>query len=108
MPLSNSLVYNGEMLCANDKVAAQVLSCDISLIAKPKAGAKCGHHWMTQIISPDRPVVFANTDTIFDSSKYLESNSHALENLRSHRTVNETEAHLTAQIINALLHSGVA
>ncbi|KAH0402072.1 hypothetical protein KCU89_g3521, partial [Aureobasidium melanogenum] len=111
--LSKTLIYSGRLKCGNDAVASRTLnvptpdgimryhsepqgswSLDRNLCLGPTQG-KC---WLSDILSPSRKVVFANTDTLCPVPK---------ETAVGSRIVNATEAQLLTQLVLSLISQGV-
>ncbi|USP74160.1 hypothetical protein yc1106_01434 [Curvularia clavata] len=112
MLLSNTFIYSGRLKCGTPAVAARTLK-----LPKPN-GLAAYHHslqqsrssavqacagpdtvncWLSHSLSPDRPVVFINTDQI----------SPALETQAGSRITNALEARLVSQLTVSLLSLGV-
>ncbi|KAK7401394.1 hypothetical protein VNO78_12831 [Psophocarpus tetragonolobus] len=87
MDLSNALIYGDRLRCgsfevANAKLEFSDLNCDL--------------HWLEDVLNPQRPVIFINTDKL-----------PALET-RDQKTVNNPiEAHIIAEIANELVKNGI-
>ncbi|CAN9152663.1 unnamed protein product [Alternaria alternata] len=112
MLLSNTFIYSGRLKCGTTTVASRKL-------ALPKAeGLNAYHHkpyqsrynaaqactgpdaadcWLSRSLSPDRPVIFINTDLI----------SSTLETQSGSRITNTLEARLVTQLTVSLLSLGV-
>lgn len=111
--LSKTLIYSGRLKCGNDAVASRTLkvptpdgmmryhsepqgswSLDRNLCLGPAEG-QC---WLSEVLSPSRKVVFANTDTLCPVPK---------ETAVGSRIVNATEAQLLTQLVLSLISQGV-
>ncbi|CAD0089321.1 unnamed protein product [Aureobasidium vineae] len=111
--LSKTLIYSGRLKCGNEAVASRTLkiptpdgimryhsepqgswSLDRNLCLGPAQGS-C---WISDLLSPSRKVVFANTDTLCPVSK---------ETAVGSRIVNATEAQLLTQLVLSLIAQGV-
>lgn len=113
MSLSNTLIYEGQLVCGSDAVAKRRLTMPnpnaleslhpIHLSPQIPATTTLTHSlpncWINQTINPSSPpVIFLNTDALLPTS---------LEQHRGRRITNPTEAHLTTQLLRALLLVGV-
>jgi DNA replication ATP-dependent helicase Dna2 len=107
MTLSNTLIYGGQLRCGNEAVARkQLQNLDLAALSvfhgssnacsTVSMGGKC---WLKEFSSPNRKVVFANTDA---------SGKAAFETLTSGKNItNQLEATLSAQLVRSLLVVGV-
>ncbi|KAI9794693.1 MAG: Tripartite DNA replication factor [Piccolia ochrophora] len=112
MMLSNTLIYDGHLKCGTASVAQQELSI-------PNMEGLAGHHssstvgdgsftaclqatrgtcWLRDLLDPSRKACFVNHDPLLPASR---------EQARGSRIVNHAEARLTAQLVDALLSTGV-
>ncbi|MBW0462867.1 hypothetical protein O181_002582 [Austropuccinia psidii MF-1] len=102
MSLSNALIYDGRMRCANKSVAELSLNIphgiNAGLIHDSKDPVPCiGDCWLSNIMQPERKVVFVNVDQLYT------------EQLNPHNILqNECEAGLVFQLVAALMRCGVA
>ncbi|PNS19935.1 DNA replication ATP-dependent helicase/nuclease dna2 [Sphaceloma murrayae] len=110
MHLSNTLIYGGRLKCGNDAVAKRTL-----VVPQPTALSRFHDQTLSSnqtsptlhtpplrcslrdLLSPDRKVVFANTDAL----------SHAHESLAGSRITNPYEASVLHLIASALLAQGI-
>ncbi|KAI1307389.1 Tripartite DNA replication factor [Mortierella claussenii] len=115
MLLSNALVYENQLRCANEQVANKVLEiphmdkfrqhCHPGLLqdASQQDPAVCQGHtvehpcWLEQTLDPLRSVVFIDTDEV-----------PAHEVQVGNSTQNPTEALLVRQLIEALISGGIS
>ncbi|CAG8972787.1 hypothetical protein HYALB_00007712 [Hymenoscyphus albidus] len=114
MALSNNLIYNGRLKCGSNTVAQRQLT-----IPNLTDGLKAHHFtpatlshtqksfcrsantnscWLRQMLDPRAKVRFLNTDPLLPASR---------EQARGNRIVNQTEASLCTQLVEALLTVGV-
>jgi DNA replication ATP-dependent helicase Dna2 len=112
--LSKTLIYSGRLKCGNDAVAKRTLkipaldglqqyhldprgsySLDRNICLGPTESNNC---WLSDILSPDRKVVFANTDTLCPMPK---------ETAVGSRIVNTVEANLIIQLVLSLISQGI-
>ncbi|GAA0147626.1 RNA helicase [Lithospermum erythrorhizon] len=87
MELSNALIYGNRLRCGS------------SDIANAKLQYKCvtsAPSWLKEVLNPDRPVVFINTDML-----------PAYEAIDLKAINNPTEAHIIAEITNTLTQRGI-
>ncbi|OAP60752.1 DNA replication ATP-dependent helicase Dna2 [Fonsecaea erecta] len=119
MLLSKELVYSGRIKCGNEAVARRVLKIPdldggmakhhFTASSLPKAsnhstqtvclaGSNC---WLRRALSPSSRCLFLNTDSIIPRGS-------ARETVAGARITNTIESILTAQLVTALIHSGVA
>ncbi|KAK2737173.1 Tripartite DNA replication factor [Myotisia sp. PD_48] len=115
MSLSNTLIYSGKLKCGTPAIASRSLNLpDIDGLKKihpnPLASqplmvsqkvclnANRGPCWLRDIIDPKAKVRFINTDTL---------GPEAVDFAKGSRIVNELEAVLCAQLVEALLCTGV-
>lgn len=95
--LSNDLVYDGALKCANDMVRNQVLS----LTAFPES---IQTEWLRHALEPSSPVVFVNTDYNDGSgTTYFQS----LERTVGGKIINYSEVQLVRQIVRSLMCCGI-
>jgi len=115
MLLSNTLIYSGRLKCGNEAVANRTLHVPnpdglyryhfgysqpaSSTPQDDKCRGPGQTCWVTDVLSPERKVVFINTDTL--SPRPLEVCSGA-------RITNATEVTLTAQAVLGLIAQGIA
>ncbi|THX47186.1 hypothetical protein D6D11_06537 [Aureobasidium pullulans] len=112
--LSKTLIYSGRLKCGNEAVATRTLkipspdglmkyhsepqgswSVDRNLCLGP-AQSNC---WISDLLSPQRKVVFANTDTLCPVPK---------ETVMGSRIVNAVEATLLVQLVLSLIAQGIS
>lgn len=94
MLLSNTLIYRGRLKCGTQEVAEKRLHIPSpSMILK---GSTKGRQWIADILSPNRRVVFANTDAV-----------PAPEVLCGDRIQNDVEKDVLCQIVEAITEAGV-
>ena len=116
MTLSNTLIYDGRLKCGTQAVANRTITI-------PDMGALKQHHhspqsvllvdskkicrnptlgscWLRDLLDPSVRACFINTDSLFPRSREV------IENEGS-RITNPCEATLTAQLVEALLTTGV-
>lgn len=101
--ICNDIAYNGKLKCANEKVRTSLLQLNHFEASKVKLD-----RWVSRIINPKLPVVFADTDFYEqDDSKQL----YALESKAGKggvgNMVNDREVVIVRRIIDALLESGL-
>lgn len=110
MTLSNTLIYDGALVCGDEQVADSMLGIpafeeglqkhhhaaplSLSMCSGPAEGA-C---WLYTLLDPNRKVVFANTDELLPASR---------EESRGDRITNHIEAVLATQLLQTLIGSGV-
>ncbi|GKZ01089.1 hypothetical protein MPSEU_001060500 [Mayamaea pseudoterrestris] len=92
--MSNDLIYNGALKCANDNVRNQMLV----LTGYPENVAQ---GWLRDTLNPAMPVVFINTDSA------IEESFTPLEHTRAGKTVNATESTIVRNIVGSLVDCGV-
>jgi DNA replication ATP-dependent helicase Dna2 len=102
--LSNIVVYNGALKCANDSVRNKTLALR-QHPSQLKAFTGVGS-WLTNVVDPKRPVVFVDTDG------NLEMNSAATRELSTGKgqlggIVNYTEVSLVKKIVESFALCGV-
>lgn len=105
MSLSNELIYSGQLRCGNDEVAKRTLGIESMLALQQfhqPATVHQGCHgrcWLSDVVRPERKVVFANTDAL---------GKDATESLTSGKNItNQLEATISAQLVLSLLKLGV-
>lgn len=111
MLLSNTLIYSGRLKCGTSSVASRRLTLPNpsglqtqhrqTTASRPPTATCTGPEsptcWLSRSLSPDRPVVFINTDPI----------SPSLEAQSGSRTINTLEARLITHLTTSLLSLGV-
>jgi len=115
--LSNDIVYAGKLKCANDTVRVQRLSAPQYPENVPDASPIAPKDWLAEVISPESPVCFVDTDRPCrnDPTKNIES----LERKSARRgpmgdgsacgsIVNDVEADLVKEVIEGILACGVS
>lgn len=109
--LSNELVYGGKLKCANDQVRTQSLQLNHFPQALPQTLSSTYTPWLFHAVDPGRPVMFVDTDKIRTSADNGSTVMHELESSatrqRGGNIVNETEAMLIQNIVQALVSSGL-
>lgn len=117
MLLSKELVYSGRIKCGNDAVAKRMLeipNLDAGLATHhfttsslPKSDHStqsiCANDatcWLRRALSPSSRCLMLNTDSITPAG-------FARETVSGARITNVTESIITAQVVTALIHSGV-
>lgn len=98
MSLSNKLVYGGEMKCGNEVVANGKLSFNqrSRLVDLPS--------WVQLALDPDHRVIFIDTSTLPPSGS---SSTPRGEKVVPNGLVNEAEANLISEVLQALLLGGI-
>ncbi|XP_028795625.1 DNA replication ATP-dependent helicase/nuclease DNA2, partial [Neltuma alba] len=87
MDLSNALIYGDRLSCGSTEIANAKL--EFSTL-------KWGLPWLKNVLNPDRPVIFIDTDKL-----------PALE-AREQKTINNpVEAHIIVEIAKALIKNGI-
>ena len=113
MLLSNRLIYDGRLKCGNAAVANRLLQLPIpeglcllhdssfQMTESPHAcySSNVGECWLANALSPERRVIFINTDTILP---------RPCEAVTGSRITNTSEAQLCTQLIHSLLLLGIA
>ncbi|KAJ4958932.1 hypothetical protein NE237_026043 [Protea cynaroides] len=88
MELSNGLIYGNRLRCGSPEIANAKLRFQC---AKPSTS------WLKQVLDPNKPVIFINTDML-----------PALE-AKDQKTVNNpSEAYIVAEITDELVNKGIA
>jgi DNA replication ATP-dependent helicase Dna2 len=117
--LSNDIVYNGKLRCANKDVETRLLSLSgFPAAIRKHASVDSASCWMTKAIDPSQPVVFLDTDRIQRINtprKPSETNpdtfTSGLERTAGKNgkgnIVNDTEATLVRQVLHALMECGL-
>lgn len=100
MSLSNALIYDGRLRSADRSLSDLSLKIPMGIATDsfhymdPRAcPERC---WISDLMQPERNVVFANTDML-----------HAKESRIGNRLQNEAEARLTFQLVNAFIRGGI-
>jgi DNA replication ATP-dependent helicase Dna2 len=88
LTLCNKLVYGDALKCGNEQVANGKLQLPNDDTTE--------RTWLDEIISPEQPVMFINTDTL----------DYGRENRLGHKVFNDFEADLLCEIVSALLARG--
>lgn len=118
MELSNTLIYSGHLKCGTPAVASRSLHIPnmgglkqhhanpLTLTASQSQKAMClganrGRCWIQDLVDPSTKACLVNTDT-------LTYPHQALDSAKGSRIVNEIEATLCAQLVEALISTGVA
>jgi DNA replication ATP-dependent helicase Dna2 len=99
--ICNEIVYEGKLKCANEDVKSRVLTL---------SWFKVSDDWVSRIIDPSRPVVFADTDFFDRDFNQIATNQIvALERRpeKSGNMVNDREVAIVGRIIDALIGSGL-
>ena len=113
MLLSNTLIYDGRLKCGNEAVASRSLSVPdmdglhrfhTTQSASSKQSSTCKGPgldtcWISRLLAPIHRVTFANTDPLLPAS---------LEECKGSHITNMVEVHLTTQLVESLLATGVA
>lgn len=117
MELSNTLIYSGHLKCGTPAVASRALSIPnmgglkrhhanpLALTASQSQKALClganhGRCWIRDILDPSTKACLVNTDTLAHPYQ-------ALDSAKGSRIVNEIEATVCAQLVEALISTGV-
>lgn len=119
MELSNMLIYSGHLKCGTPEVASRSLSIPnmeglkqhhanpLALTASQSQsqkalclGANHGRCWIRDLVDPSTKACLVNTDTLAHPYQ-------ALDSAKGSRIVNEIEATLCAQLVEALISTGV-
>jgi DNA replication ATP-dependent helicase Dna2 len=115
MELSSRLIYHGELKCGTDAVRYRALivpnmpalrrhhphdAASLARLASPRAACvgNPGACWLAHLLHPQQRAVFVNTDRV----------PGACEEAKGNRIVNQAEARVVAQLVEALLTVGVA
>ncbi|KAI9801004.1 MAG: hypothetical protein M1825_003538 [Sarcosagium campestre] len=113
MALSNTLIYSGRLKCGSEAVASKSLivprmeslsahhiSSLIGLNAEeaPCIGPSRGNCWLRDLLEPSVKACFIDTDSLLPESR---------EEARGSRIVNQVEAAITQQLVDALLTTGI-
>jgi DNA replication ATP-dependent helicase Dna2 len=110
--LSNDIVYQGKLKCANDSVATRKLT----LNGFPQGLGSCAkdgsYDWLRQAIDPSTAIAFLDTDILVSDPNGSPSSSiRALESSNSRRAsgsiINETEAGLVKTMVEGLISCGL-
>ena len=103
MRLSNIMVYNNKLKCGSSSIAHQRLEIpkwnDRQSIIQSK--------WVWDVLTPDKPVLFANTDTILSKITTEELQQSLEERHENKQLSNRTEAVLVSVLVKGLLKTGV-
>lgn len=121
--LSNDIVYDGKLKCANKEIETRLLCLPgfPSAIFKHARINPPDSCWMVMAIDPSRPVVFLDTDRIQRIDTPIKSSRSPTDDSKTfisglERTtgkngkgsiVNDTEANLVRQFVHALLECGL-
>ncbi len=116
MTLSNTLIYDGRLKCGTQAVANRTItipnmsalkqhhhSPQSVLLVDPKkicANPTCGSCWLRDLLDPSVRACFVNTDPLFPLSREVLDSGGS-------RITNPCEATLAAQLVEALLTTGV-
>ncbi|XP_078162999.1 DNA replication ATP-dependent helicase/nuclease JHS1-like [Carex rostrata] len=87
MELSNTLIYGNRLRCGSSQVALAKLDFSIKKSTQP---------WLNQILDPDKPATFVNTDKL-----------PALEERENKAVNNPAEAHIVSQAVADLIKRGI-
>ncbi|KAJ4799880.1 DNA replication helicase [Rhynchospora pubera] len=87
MELSNSLIYGNRLRCGSTQVALAKLDF---------CTKRSKHPWLNQILDPDKPAIFVNTDKL-----------PALEERENKAVNNPAEAHMVSQAVADLINRGI-
>lgn len=106
--LSNEIVYKGKLKCANEKVRWSKLDLPFY-----PSGVEVG--WLLNVLDPNRPVVFIDTDAVRPSSSQTHMTSNesfqGLERTRGRKEggniVNDTECAIVKTIVKGFMKSGL-
>ncbi|EGO00519.1 hypothetical protein SERLA73DRAFT_178352, partial [Serpula lacrymans var. lacrymans S7.3] len=101
MLLSNTLIYSGRLKCGSEEVARQTLKLpDNSFLKSLNRGTGCicpiGNCWIGKVLEESCNITFIDTDLI-----------PARDEVVGSLIQNPVEAYLVAQLVEALLLSGV-
>ena len=116
MTLSNTLIYDGRLKCGTQAVANRTITIpnidalkqhhhspqSVLLVDSKKicANPTLGSCWLRDLLDPSVRACFINTDPLFPHSREVVENGGS-------RITNPSEATLTAQLVEALLTTGV-
>ena len=116
MTLSNTLIYDGRLKCGTQAVANRTITIpnmgalkqhhhspqSVLLVDSKKicANPTLGSCWLRDLLDPSVRACFINTDPLFPHSREVVENGGS-------RITNPSEATLTAQLVEALLITGV-
>lgn len=92
--LSNDLVYGGALKCGNESVRDQ----KVDLSGYPE---NIEQGWLRDLLDPDKPVVFLNTD-----GKNV-AEFQPLERKQAGKIVNDAEVKVVQDIVNGLMTCGI-
>lgn len=108
--LSNEIVYGGSLKCANSKVRNRQLQLVGFPENVPVLSSQIPQSWLTNVLNPNRRVVFLNTDQMHTFGE----GGHAISPLErvtgrgsGGGVINETEVFLVRKIIHGLLSCGL-
>lgn len=101
MTLSNELIYNGRLKCGNQEVADKKLIIPnmqgLSKLHSASRSCTSDPCWIQDLLNENVKACFVNTDNV-----------PAREERRGERINNPTEADLTFQLVEALIHTGIS
>ena len=100
MAISNALVYDGRLTCANEAVATRRLDLPGRLPSATPGGsaAPAVSAWLDAALDPDRSVIFLNTDNLVSAG----------EKQSGRVVVNTTEVVIVRRVVEALVRGGLA
>ncbi|KAL5560584.1 hypothetical protein UlMin_036795 [Ulmus minor] len=87
MELSNALIYGDKLRCGSSDIADAKLKF---------SSFKCGSSWLNEILNPNRPVIFINTDML-----------PAFEAKDGKNINNPMEAYIVVEVAEALVKNGI-
>jgi DNA replication ATP-dependent helicase Dna2 len=110
--LSNDLVYNGKLKCANDEVRRQRLELNGFPENIPSINRGASAEWLLRAIDPNAPVIFVNTDKIGTTRVTNEADCIIPHERTSGggthgNIVNDMEVELVRLIVGGLLGCGL-
>jgi DNA replication ATP-dependent helicase Dna2 len=110
--LSNDLVYNGKLKCANDEVRWRRLELSGFPENIPCVNQAAPGEWLIRAIDPSAPVVFVNTDKIGTTTDTNEADSIIPHERTSGggnhgSSVNEMEVEVVRLLVGGLLGCGL-
>lgn len=110
--LSNDIVYNGSLKCANDEVRWRRLELNGFPENIPSINRAAPGEWLLRAIDPRNPVIFVNTDKIGATADTNEADSiipheRASGGGNHGNIVNDMEARIVRLLVGGLLGCGL-
>jgi DNA replication ATP-dependent helicase Dna2 len=110
--LSNDLVYNGKLKCANDEVRWRSLELNGFPENIPSINRAAPGEWLIRAIDPSNPVIFVNTDKMGTATDTDEADSIIAHERTSGggnhgNIVNDVEAEVVRLLVGGLLGCGL-